>query len=75
MNNFAYGQTLMFCKEDIDKISKINKVNLILEQDGASCHKSKANTKLLNELFKKDSWIQNRPNSPDLAYSIEDHHY
>ena len=51
MNDFAYGQTLMFYKDDIDSIrEKYNKI-LIIEQDGATCHKSKRNTKLLNSLF------------------------
>ena len=72
MNDFAYGQTLMFYKDDIDSIrDKYNKI-LIIEQDGATCHKSKRNTKLLNSLFGEDGWIQNPPNSPDLAYPIED---
>ena len=72
MNDFAYGQTLMFYKDDIDSIrEKYNKI-LIIEQDGATCHKSKRNTKLLNSLFGEDGWIQNPPNSPDLAYPIED---
>jgi len=43
-----------------------------LEQDGATCHTSKANINLLNELFGKNKWIQNPPNSPDLAYPIEE---
>ena len=72
MNDFAYGQTLMFYKDDVDSIrDKYNK-RLIIEQDGATCHKSKKNTKLLNSLFGQDGWIQNPPNSPDLAYPIED---
>ena len=49
---------------------KINK-ELILEQDGAKAHTSKNNIALLNELFNEDKWIQNPPNSPDLAYPIE----
>ena len=36
MNNFAYGQTLLFYKEDIDEINEKNKINIKLEQDGAS---------------------------------------
>ena len=32
----------------------------------------KANINLLNELFGKNKWIQNPPNSPDLAYPIEE---
>ena len=72
MNDFAYGQTLLFYKEDIDGINEKNNVNLTLEQDGASCHRTKANLLLLNKQFGKNGWIQNPPNSPDLAYPIED---
>ena len=39
MNSFAYGPTLLFFKEDLKEIEKINKVRLILEQDGAPSHK------------------------------------
>ena len=55
MNDFAYGQTLMFFyKDDVDSIrDKYNK-RLIIEQDGATCHKSKKNTKLLNSLLGQD---------------------
>ena len=49
-----------------------NKVNLIFEQDGAKSHTSKANLNLLNNLFSEGNWLQNPPNSPDLAYPIED---
>ena len=72
MNNFAYGQTLLFFKEDIDEIDKKKKVNLIFEQDGTLAHKSKSNIYLLNKLFKEGGWIQNPPNSPELTYPIED---
>ena len=62
----------MFYKDDIDSIrEKYNKI-LIIEQDGATCHKSKRNTKLLNSLFGEDGLFKNPPNSPDLAYPIED---
>ena len=46
------------------------KKNLCFEQDGAKCHTSKENIKLLNKLFPK-KWIQNSPHSPDIAYPIE----
>ena len=72
MNDFAYGQTLLFYKEDMEDIKQRNNANLILEQDGASYHKTKSNIALLNDLFGKEGWIQNPPNSPDLAYQIED---
>ena len=42
-----------------------------MEQDGASCHTSKANIFLLNKLFNESGWIQNPPNSPDLVFPIE----
>ena len=72
MNEFSYGQALLFYKEDIEKIEKENKIKIIFEQDGAASHKSKSNLFLLNKLFADDGWIQNPPNSPDLAYPIED---
>lgn len=72
MNDFSYGQTKIFYKEDIYEINKDNQTNLILEQDGASCHKSKSNSNLLDKLFVKDGLIQNPPNSLDLAFPIED---
>lgn len=58
----------------IKKISNFQKKsgkNIIFEQDGAKAHTSKANTNLLNKLFPKGKWLQNPPNSPDLAYPIE----
>ena len=71
LNQFAYGQALLYYKEDIDEMKKKYDINLILEQDGARAHTSKTNIALLNELFNKDNWLQNPPNSPDLAYPIE----
>ena len=70
LNEFTYGQSLLNFKEDIDSINKKYNANLFLEQDGARAHTSKSNLKLINELF-GDKWIQNPPNSPDLAYPIE----
>lgn len=67
MNNFAYSQTLNYFKKNYDKF---NKKNLYFEQDGARAHTSKENINLLNELFPK-KWVQNSPNSPDIAYPIE----
>ena len=66
MNDFSYGQTLLFYKEDMKDIKERNNTNLILEQDGAFYHKTKSNIALLNNLFGKEGWIQNSPNSPDL---------
>ena len=72
MNNFAYGQTLLFYEEDMKKISQKYGKKLILEQDGPTAHTCKINKHLLEKLFTKDGWIQNPPNSSDLAYPIED---
>ena len=43
MNDFAFGQTIIYYKEDIEKINRENNTTLILEQDNESCHKSKIN--------------------------------
>ena len=51
---FSYGQILLFYKEDIEEINKNNNANFTLEQDGTTCHTSKANINLLNELFGKN---------------------
>ena len=50
MNNFAYSQALEYYKNNFDKFK--NK-NLYFEQDGAKCHTSKENKKLLDKLFPK----------------------
>ena len=71
MTEFSYAQALLFYKEDIEQIEKKTNSKLIFEQDGASSHTSKFNIFLLNKLFTKDGWLQNPPNSPDLAYPIE----
>ena len=72
MNNFAYGQTLLFYEEDMKKIKEKYGKAPILEQDGPTAHTCKVNKILLEKLFTNDGWIQNPPNSPDLAYPIED---
>jgi len=71
MNEFSYGQALLFYKDDIEKIEREHQIKIIFEQDGASSHRSKSNLFLLDKLFTKGGWIQNPPNSPDLAYPIE----
>ena len=43
MNDFVYGQTLLFYKEDMENIKQRNNANLILEQGWVSCHKTKLN--------------------------------
>ena len=45
---------------------------LIIEEDGATCHKSKKNTKLLNSLFGEDDDSKILQISKDFAYVIED---
>ena len=45
---------------------------LILEQNGTTAHICKYIKHLFEKLFTENSWIQNPPNSPDLAYPIED---
>ena len=69
MNEFSYAQAILYYKESIEEKKKNNKI--IFQQDGASSHTSKSNEKLLNEIFENSGWIQNPPNSPDLAYPIE----
>ena len=70
MTEFAYGQAILLYKKNMEEFKKINK-NIIFEQDGATCHTSKANQKLLNIVFGEEGQIQNSPSSPDLAYPIE----
>ena len=65
-NEFCYAQAILYYKDDINRLNK----NLIFEQDGASAHTSKSNKALLDKTF-GDNWIQNPPNSPDMAYPIE----
>ena len=36
MNDFAFGQTIIYYKEDIEKINRENNTTLILEQDNES---------------------------------------
>ena len=70
-NEFAYAQALYYYKDDIEKINRNNKCSLLFEQEQARAHTSKSNINLLNNLFTPDGWIQNPPNSPDIAYPIE----
>ena len=70
-NEFSYAQALYYYKEDIEEICKKNKCSLLFEQDGAKAHTSKSNINLLNKLFTSNGWLQNPPNSPDIAYPIE----
>jgi len=54
MNEFAYGQALLFYKDDIEKIAKKHKIEIIFEQDGATSHTSKSNLFIINKLFPND---------------------
>ena len=72
LNEFGYGQALLYYQKDIQKLNQENNVNLIFEQDGAKSHTSKANLNLINDLFSEGTWLQNPPNSPDIAYPIEE---
>ena len=38
MNQFSYGQTLLFYKDDIKKIEVKEKIKIILEQDGSNSY-------------------------------------
>ena len=57
MNNFAYGQTLLFYQEDMKKIQEKFGKKLILDQDGATAHTCKINKHLLEKLFSFDGWM------------------
>ena len=62
---------MLFYKENLDVLKKNNIIQKIFfEQDGAKPHTSFNNKKLIKNLF-GDYFIQNPPNSPDLAYPIE----
>ena len=61
---------LLSFKEDFDKLQGKSDSPLYFEQDGATPHTSESNKKLIKKLF-GNNFIQNAPNSPDLAYPIE----
>ena len=71
LNEFAYAQSLYFYKDTVDEIQRKFKCKLYFEQDGARAHTSSSNLKLIEHLFGKERLIQNPPNSPDIAYPIE----
>ena len=70
VNEFAYAQILLYFKEDYDRMKEKMEGELYFEQDGATPHTSESNKKLINRLF-GNNVLQNAPNSPDLAYPIE----
>ena len=67
-NEFSYAQILIYYK---DSFEKFKDKGLLFEQDGATPHTSIANKALIEKLFGEKSFIQNPPNSPDIAYPIE----
>ena len=67
-NEFSYAQILMYYK---DSFEKFKDKGLLFEQDGVTPHTSIANKALIEKLFGEKSFIQNPPNSPDIAYPIE----
>ena len=71
MNQFSYGQAWLFYKDDIEKIKREHKVQIIFDQDRAFSHRSKSNIFVLDKLFTKEGWIQNPHNSTNLVYLFE----
>ncbi len=65
MDTCAYLQTLENFKNDIDRLNKKFNLNLMFQQDGASCHTSAGSLGYIN---KNLNLIENWPgNSPDLS--------
>ena len=71
VNEFSYAQSLLFYKDSFEELQKKSKARLYFEQDGATSHTTSSNLQLFEQLFGKNRLIQNPPNSPDLAYPIE----
>ena len=66
-NEFSYAQILLYYKDNLDKF----KERIYFEQDGATPHTSATNKALIGKLFGEKAFLQNPPNSPDIAYPIE----
>ena len=66
-NEFSYAQILLYYKDTVDKF----KGRVYFEQDGATQHTSAANRALIEKLFGENAFLQNPPNSPDIAYPIK----
>ena len=66
LNEFSYGQGLVFYKDDINTFNSKYNTDIHLEQDEEPSHRCKENIHLLNKLFQNGHWIQNPPNSLDL---------
>ena len=58
--------------KSIHKLNQENIINLIFEQYGAKSLTSKSNLYLLNNLFPEGICLQNSPNSPVIAFPIEE---
>ena len=58
---------MLYYKDNFDKF----KGKIYFEQDSATPHKSAANKALIGKLFGEKAFLQNPPNSPDIAYPIE----
>ena len=71
MNDFDHVQTLLYYKEDMNIIQK-NRKRFNFRIDGATVLNFKISKHLLDKLFTNKRRIQNPPNSPDVAYPIED---
>jgi len=71
LNEFAYAQCLYFYKDTFNEIQKKYKCKLFFVKDGGRAHINSSNSKLINHLFGKGRLIQNPPNSPNIAYPIE----
>jgi len=51
LNEFSYGQGLLFYKDDINSLMNKNKAEMYFEQDEAFAYRSKSNKYLLNKLY------------------------
>ena len=58
LNEFSYGQGLLFYKDDMNLINSENNTDIYFEQDGAPAHRCKSNRHLLNKLSPNGQWIK-----------------
>ena len=58
---------MLYYKDNFNKF----KGRIYFEQDDATMYTSAANKALIGKLFGKKAFLQNSPNSPDIAYHIE----
>ena len=67
MNNFSYKQFLLFLNQDMEQLKKKYKLSKnLLQQDKASCHKSRESLEAIEVLFGENK-IWWPANSPDLS--------